>query len=263
MTKFADRIASYDITKLKVSLDTLDPILFKEITDSDRHQDVVSGILLARRLGIPTELNMVVFQKNAADFWKILEFCEAQGLPLKLLDLVLYDSLVRNELTPENYWRKEYFDLSTLVPELTKRYGEPQTIHLSNERGIPMLQFSAKGGCILTLKCGRQGSTYANVCRSCDIFPCQEGLFHLSISAEGNLTPCRLRRDLTRSLAGLSDTQIRGIFEETMRYYNDSFNIADTVKFSEVRSSPLRGYRQNYNDNINYINKLKKGSCLD
>lgn len=237
LAKYAGRLAAFAITKLKVSLDTLDPRLFAEITASSRHKDVVAGIVMAHDLGIPTELNMVVLQKNSADFWPILEFCEARGIAIKLLDLVLYDSFVRNELSPADYWRKEYFDLSKLLPELTTRYGAPRTVYLSNQRGIPMHQFVAAGGCTVTLKCGRQGSTFAQVCRSCNIFPCQEGLFHLSLSAAGNLTPCRLRRDLTRNLRGLSENEVRNVFDEVMSYYQNSFFVDDTVKFSELATT--------------------------
>ncbi|MFN0277812.1 MAG: radical SAM protein [Pyrinomonadaceae bacterium] len=229
--KYVDRLKKYEINKVKVSIDTLDRSLFKEITNLDKIDDVLNSINSLRSNNIPLELNMVVFQKNASSFWEILEFCVERGISLKLLDLVFYEILVRNDEEPIEYWRREYFNLANYVPRLTERFGEPRLVRLSNDRGIPMYEFKIGKAATLTLKDGTLGSTYADICRKCDHFPCQEGLFHLSLSAEGSLTPCRLRRDLTVSMKEKSFIEIENIVENTIPAYQNPFFVKETVEF--------------------------------
>lgn len=229
--KYIDKLKQYKIKAIKISIDTLDNKLFKEITNTDKLDDVVKSIKCIRDNNIPIELNMVVFKKNANEFWKILDMCVMYDISIKLLDLVHYDILVRNNETPDQYWKREYFYLEEFIPELVKRFGEPNNLRLSNNRGIPMIKFKIGGTSYVTLKDGTLGSTYADVCKSCRIYPCQEGLFHLSLSAEGNLTPCRLRRDLTISIRDKSAEEIEKVFFQMISAYQNPFFIKDTVEF--------------------------------
>lgn len=229
--KHIEKLKQYKLRKVKISVDTLDKTLFKEITNTNKLDDVVKSIKDLRANNIPQELNMVVFKKNSSEFWKILDMCVEYDISIKLLDLVYYDILVRNSETPEQYWRREYFHLEEFIPELTKRFGEPKIVRLSNDRGIPMKEFKIGETSFVTIKDGNLGSTYADVCKGCKIFPCQEGLFHLSLSAEGNLTPCRLRRDLTVIIKDLSGEEIKKVFLQTIPAYQNPYFIKSTVEF--------------------------------
>ncbi len=231
--KYVERIKQYKIRKIKISIDTLDEVLFKEITNTDKLGDVIKSIKDLKANNIPIELNMVVFKKNAHDFWNILDMCINLDISIKLLDLVYYDVLVRNNETPEQYWRREYFHLDNFNPELTRRFGEPKIVRLSNDRGIPMSEYKISEKSHVTIKDGNLGSTFGDICKSCKIYPCQEGLFHLSLSAEGNLTPCRLRRDLTKSIANLSDNDLESLFLQTFSAYRNSFLLKSTINFPQ------------------------------
>lgn len=229
--KYTLELAQYKFRKIKVSLDTLDRQKFKEITNLDKLNDVIKSILAIKQANLPLELNMVVFKKNSIDFWEVLEFCVEHDISIKLLDLVYYDILVRNNETPINYWKREYFRLDNYLPELERRFGKPEVVRLSNNRGIPMLEYNISKTALLCLKDGTLGSTYADVCKNCEHFPCQEGLFHMSLSAEGNITPCRLRRDLTISIKDQTQTTIEQAFDSTIKAYQNPFFIKETVDF--------------------------------
>jgi len=229
--KYTMELAQYKVRKIKISLDTLNRQKFKEITNLDKLNDVIKSILSIKKAGLPLELNMVVFKKNSEDFWEILDFCIEHDISIKLLDLVYYDILVRNNETPINYWNREYFRFENYLPELERRFGKPKLVRLSNDRGIPMFEYNIGDTAILCLKDGTLGSTYADVCRTCEHFPCQEGLFHMSLSAEGNITPCRLRRDLTLNIKNQTNTTIEKEFDSTIKAYQNPFFIKNTVDF--------------------------------
>lgn len=229
--KHIENFKKYKIRKIKISIDSLKKELFKEITNTDKLDDVLLSIKELKVNNIPQELNMVVFKKNANEFWKILNLCVEHDISLKLLDLVYYDELVRNSESPKEYWKREYFHLNSFIPELTKKFGEPRIVHLTNNRGIPMTEFNIGGSSFVTIKDGILGSTFADVCKSCKIFPCQEGLFHLSLSAEGNLTPCRLRRDLAVNIKNMSVEEIEKVFLYLIPAYQNPFFSKNTVEF--------------------------------
>jgi len=232
--KHVARLQSYAVRKVKISLDAVDRAEFKRITNSDKLGDVMQSIAAIKDANIGLELNLVLLRSCVDNFWAVLEFCVAEGVSLKVLDLVRYDTFVRNNLSPEAYFAKEYYSPALLEPALRRRFGEPKIARLSNDRGIPMAEYGIGSGATVTLKDGGRGTTFAKACVGCHQFPCQEGLFHLSLSAEGNLTPCRLRRDLTKALAGKSETEVRGIIGEALGAYCDAVFVRETVEFPGV-----------------------------
>lgn len=229
--KHVNALKECSVRKVKISLDTIDRSRFKQITNTDKLDDVLKSVRTVQEAGIGLELNLVLLRSFVPDFRQVLDFCVENKVSLKVLDLVKYDTFIRNLLSPDAYFDREYYSPELLVPELRERFGEPVIVRLSNERGIPMTEFVIADGATLTLKDGGKGSTFGKVCDGCHQFPCQEGLFHLSLSAEGNLTPCRLRRDLTVSLVGLPEDRLRRVFERALGSYEKVVFLAKTVSF--------------------------------
>lgn len=229
---YMDELKGSKFRKIKISLDTLDRELFEEITGTNKLDDVIRSIMAVKELNlIPLELNMVVLKKNMDHVWSILDFCVENNISLKLLDLVKYESFTRNPTDPDKYFDRSYVDFDTFTPEFEKRFGAPITSRLTNNRGIPMLEYKISETATLTLKNSLYGSTFADLCKSCPIFPCQEGLFHLSLSASGNITPCRLRRDVALDLANRSADEIANSIDETILAYRNPFFVEHTVDF--------------------------------
>ena len=94
-----------------------------------------------------------------------------------------------------------------------------------------MLEYRIGKNAKLTVKNSLLGSTFGDLCKNCPIFPCQEGLFHLSLSASGTITPCRLRRDIAIDLASLSTSDIAGIFDQMFLAYQNPFFVEKTIDF--------------------------------
>src|SRR5579864_1656812 len=144
--KYIDHLRDYPIRKVKISLDSVDKKRFKQITNRDKLEDVIQSIRAVKDAGVGIELNLVLLRSFVDDFWGVLDFCVRECISLKVLDLVKYDTFVRNALSPDEYWEREYYSPGLLVEDLSKRFGKPRVVRLSNERGIPMTEFDLGNG---------------------------------------------------------------------------------------------------------------------
>lgn len=204
LAKYAPQLLSAGIDVVKVSLDTSDPVLFKEITRSDAYEKVVRGIQKATSIGMRVELNMVFTQRTAPGVLDLIEFCQRESVPvLKILDLVEYDD-------PE-YFRTGYREMSDLHSRLAVLSSAVSSEQLSTGRGVAMRRYDLDGLQVLVKDC-RDGTSYSETfCAGCSLYPCQEGFYNLTLNSDGKLKPCRL---VTNQFANVFDSiESEGSFE--------------------------------------------------
>lgn len=233
LARHAERLHQFKLLKLKVSLDSLDPEHFSNITGTPFLKNVLKGIEAAVHASLPLELNMVVYKHTVDDLDDMIEYCASVNVSLKLLDLWLYDNCPGASKFGSDVWSKMRVEQRELVPALSARFGTPEKFKLSNGRGIPMLQFRITESATLTLTDSSEGTTFGRVCKNCPLFPCQLGLFYLSLSSTGFLSPCRLRPDLNRPMIGLGQDAIDSCLREVLDYYQEPFFLRND-KFSPV-----------------------------
>ncbi len=77
------------LSRINISLDTLDPERFREITRGGDINDVLAGIDAARDAGLdPVKINMVVFEGTTPDEIDSMRFfCDRKGLSLQTIKL--------------------------------------------------------------------------------------------------------------------------------------------------------------------------------
>lgn len=94
LTRFARELKDAGLTALNVSLDTLDPDRFLQITQRGRLQRVVDGIIAARDAGIPRiKVNTVVGPETTRDeVDRIRRFCREEGLVHQTIALYSLES---------------------------------------------------------------------------------------------------------------------------------------------------------------------------
>ncbi|MDZ7860814.1 MAG: radical SAM protein [Candidatus Krumholzibacteriota bacterium] len=75
------------LSRINISLDTLDGDEFKKITRRGNIEDVLSGIEAARSAGLdPVKINMVIFEDTSHDDIKAMRsFCQRKGLKLQTI----------------------------------------------------------------------------------------------------------------------------------------------------------------------------------
>ena len=182
------RLREIAFDALKVSLDTLDPVLFQKLTKSKKFDTVIKGIQVAAAEHLPIELNAVLTTETAPGMLNLATWCQDQGIPLKILDVVGYSS------QPADYTEQSKTSQLRLSQQLHERFGPPEIVQLSNSRGILMKRYGTRPY-VLFKDCA-EGTTFTTYCKGCPQFPCEEGIHHLSLSTDGHLRPCRIRNNI-------------------------------------------------------------------
>lgn len=88
LASMAPRLAAHGVSRINVSLDSLRPDRFKEITGGGRLDKVLAGLQAARDVGFdPIKLNMVVMEGvNDDEIELMVEYCLENGFALRFIE---------------------------------------------------------------------------------------------------------------------------------------------------------------------------------
>lgn len=88
LARHADALRAAGVTRLNISLDTLDAAAFSQITGRDCLDSVLAGLAAARQAGYsPIKLNSVVHAATPeAEVRRLLDYAVAQGFVLRLIE---------------------------------------------------------------------------------------------------------------------------------------------------------------------------------
>jgi len=87
LSKYVDDLAKAGLHRVNISLDTLDPERFKQITRGGDIQKVFEGIEAAKKAGLgPIKINCVIKNnKQEPDAQSVTKFCEENGLFIRYI----------------------------------------------------------------------------------------------------------------------------------------------------------------------------------
>ena len=183
------------LARLNISIDTLDPDRFAELTRRDRLIDVLAGIEAARRSKLrPLKLNAVVMRGvNEDEVVDLVEFAIEHDAQMRFIEHMPLD-------IGHTWDREEMVSREEIMAALGKRFRlEP----LGGRGGAPAEVFGIDGG---PFTVGVIASVSAPFCAACD---------RLRLTADGQLRNCLFAReelDLKGALrSGASDEGIRDI----------------------------------------------------
>lgn len=117
LAPMAQDLRAAGVQRLNVSLDTLDAVRFKQITQG-KLEKVLDGLMAAKDAGFsPIKINMVVMKGiNEADVESVLEFCIAHGFVLRLIETMPMGDTGRDAVD-------HYVSLQTIKQRLAERYA--------------------------------------------------------------------------------------------------------------------------------------------
>lgn len=116
----AERLKAAGVTRLNVSLDSLDPVTVQRINGRPVLDDILAGLAAARAAGFaPIKLNMVVMRDNAHEVDAMVKFCLTHGYVLRLIELMPMGDTAR---------RMGYVDLQPIKRALQIRFGLVDTV---------------------------------------------------------------------------------------------------------------------------------------
>ncbi len=90
----AERLAAAGLKRINVSMDTLDPVVFKQLTRRDRLTDVLAGVRAARRAGLhPVKINTVLMRGvNDHEAVDLLRWAVAERVQLRFIEQMPLDA---------------------------------------------------------------------------------------------------------------------------------------------------------------------------
>jgi cyclic pyranopterin phosphate synthase len=187
--------------RVTVSLDTLDPSRFRELTRSEGHERVLAGIAEAGRLGFRAlKIDTVVIRGvNDDELAPLVEFGRAAGAEVRFIEYM--------DVGGATHWSPgKVVSRPEILGALERRFGpiRPEP----GEGSAPAERFRLEDGTIF----GIIASTTAPFCRSCD---------RSRLTADGLWYRClyaALGTDLRAPLrAGASREALRAILEKSWR----------------------------------------------
>jgi cyclic pyranopterin phosphate synthase len=117
LEKHAASLRRAGVSRLNVSLDTLDPERFREITGGGRLDKVIAGLLAARAAGfVPVKINMVVMKGiNDDELEAMVDFCIAHDFTLRFIETMPMGETGRDAA-------RYFVDLAEVRRRLEQRY---------------------------------------------------------------------------------------------------------------------------------------------
>jgi GTP 3',8-cyclase len=203
LAPLAHQLREAGVRKVNVSLDTLDPDLYRELTGNGKLNDCLAGIDAAIATGVQVKLNAVLMKgKNDDDLLDLIEFAASKRVPLRFIELMPIST--SEVLTDDNF-----LSIGQARRIIEEKYSlVPDDVKLGNG---PAAYYRAEG---LPIHLGFIGAmTNLHFCENCN---------KVRLTADGKLRPClgaHLEYDLKPVLRAKdsTDAQLREVFAQTIR----------------------------------------------
>ena len=193
LARNAHALAEAGLDRVNVSLDTIRPETFAEITRRDRMHDVIAGLYAARDAGLgPVKINAVLLRGvNDDQAPELLRWCIEQGFELRFIEQMPLDA--------QHAWSRE--KMITADEIFASLDGEFDLAPAAEPRGsAPAELFSVNGG---PATVGVIASVTRPFCGDCD---------RVRLTADGQVRNCLFAREesdlRTAMRAGASDAEL-------------------------------------------------------
>ncbi|MDX6200071.1 MAG: 3,8-cyclase [Actinomycetota bacterium] len=191
LTRLAQPLADAGLRRVNVSLDTLRPQRFLDLTRRDRHADVVDGLAAAAVAGLsPVKVNTVLMRGvNDDEALDLLDWCLERGYELRFIEQMPLD--------PQHAWDRA---VMVTAEEILERLSARHTLTADERGSAPAEVWLVDGG---PARVGVVGSVTRPFCGACD---------RIRLTADGQLRNCLFAReesDLRAPLrAGATDAEL-------------------------------------------------------
>ena len=177
LSRLAGQLADAGLDRVNVSLDTVDPELFRTLTRRDRFADVVAGLAAAAAAGLePVKVNAVLMRGvNDTEAPSLLRWCLERGYELRIIEQMPLDA--------QHGWRRD--DMVTAEEILASLRAEFDLLPVAADvRGsAPAETWLVDGG---PATVGVIASVTRPFCGACD---------RVRLTADGQLRNCLFARD--------------------------------------------------------------------
>ncbi len=202
LDRLAGPLRAAGLDRVNVSLDTLRPAAFQELSRRDRLSDVLAGLAAAAAAGLaPVKVNTVLMRgRNDGEVVPLLRFCLEHSYELRFIEQMPLDA--------QHGWRRENMVTATeILDALSQEFL--LTPDDSAARGsAPAETFLVDGG---PAQVGVIGSVTRPFCGACD---------RVRLTADGQIRNCLFARDESNlrdpMRAGASDAELAALWRQAV-----------------------------------------------
>jgi cyclic pyranopterin phosphate synthase len=123
LLKKLDVLRESGLKRINVSLDTLDPVKFKQIARGGDLSTVLSGIDAMLDAGIKVKINMVPLRsQNVNEIVPMLDYCLDRGIELRFIELMRMGHLLHS-----SDFQRDFLSMESLLDNISTRYEFART----------------------------------------------------------------------------------------------------------------------------------------
>ncbi|MFG1781768.1 GTP 3',8-cyclase MoaA [Rhodococcus oryzae] len=180
----AEALAAAGLTRVNVSLDSIDRAHFAELTRRDRLPSVLAGIRAAAAAGLaPMKINAVLMPETLGGAADLLEWCLSEGCQLRFIEEMPLDA--------DHAWARDSMIAATRLLEVLGERFELAAVGRPDDPSAPAEEWLVDGG---PATVGIIASVTRNFCGDCD---------RTRLTAEGTVRSCLFSDDEIDLRAGL------------------------------------------------------------
>jgi GTP 3',8-cyclase len=202
LDRLAAPLRAAGLDRINVSLDTLRPAVFQELSRRDRLSDVLAGLAAAAAAGLaPVKINTVLMRgRNDDEVVPLLRFCLEHSYELRFIEQMPLDA--------QHGWRRDNMvTAAEILDSLSAEFS--LTPDGSTVRGsAPAETFLVDGG---PARVGVIGSVTRPFCGACD---------RVRLTADGQVRNCLFARDESNlrdpMRAGASDAELAALWQRAV-----------------------------------------------
>lgn len=185
------------ISLVKININTLDKEIYNKITGVSQLDKVIKGIEYLMSRKIPLRLHSVISQESKPTIKELINFCNSNLIDLKLFQ-------VDTSLSTNDKQKVDISDIEIYLNRLSTRHSVIET------SGLPIQNYHmCQGNEVHIVKSGLQPYN-TDICIGCASYPCDYGLYSLSIDPEGSAYTCLIKPDRKSEKLVLEDpTSVR------------------------------------------------------
>ncbi|MCX8170998.1 MAG: GTP 3',8-cyclase MoaA [Candidatus Bathyarchaeota archaeon] len=198
LKEYARQLREAGLSRVNVSLDTLDAEKFKMITGVDAHEKVIEGIIEASRAGLnPIKINMVLLRGvNCDEIEDMVKFTGEHHLTLQLIEL--------EHPSEDSFYMKYHVSLDGIEDEIREKSSKIIIRSMHHRR-----KYILRGGAEVEFVKPMHNTEF---CLHCN---------RIRLTSDGKLKPCLFRNDnlvdlLNPMRDGASDERLRDLFIEAI-----------------------------------------------
>jgi molybdenum cofactor biosynthesis enzyme MoaA/dTDP-glucose pyrophosphorylase len=212
-----------DSLVLKISLDSINPDEYKNLTQTTEFDKVSENIKTAVSLGFKVEINTVLVNQSMDSIKQLIAYYTENKVPIKLLTLSNYYGMVDTNICN--------FDLDGLLNHLDTISEKKENEQLNGNRGISMSKYTISNTVVLFVDHSCKSSKtpvkcyFDNCEETCDLFPCDTGSLNIANSTDGILSICRGRKDLGYNVFNESESVITEVFNSLLKQFENCIEI--------------------------------------